>query len=412
MNILIVCQYFWPESFRVNDVAASLRDRGHQVTVLTGKPNYPDGPFFPGYRFSGICRETYHGVNVVRVPIFPRGQNSRLRLTLNFASFAISGSLLAPFVTTGEYDGILVYALSPIIQALPAFVLKMLGRGPVHIWLQDLWPESLSATGAVRAKWLIRAVGFVTALIHRGADQNLVSCAGFTERLQAMGAAPERIRYLPNYAEDFYGKQANVDKSAECEALVPQGFRVMFAGNIGEAQDFSTILAAAELLKEQKHIHWVIVGDGREFFWVRKETKRRGLEETFHLAGRYPVEQMPQWFACADVMLVTLRTDPIFALTLPTKVHSYMAASKPLIAALDGEAARIVNESKCCLCVRTGDSAALAEAVLKASRMSAQKLQRLGRNGREYFDEHFDRQRVIFQLEEWMQSVAKASVRK
>jgi glycosyltransferase involved in cell wall biosynthesis len=227
-----------------------------------------------------------------------------------------------------------------------------------------------------------------------------------------MGAAPERIRYLPNYAEDFYGKQANVDKSAECEALVPQGFRVMFAGNIGEAQDFSTILAAAELLKEQKHIHWVIVGDGREFFWVRKETKRRGLEETFHLAGRYPVEQMPQWFACADVMLVTLRTDPIFALTLPTKVHSYMAASKPLIAALDGEAARIVNESKCCLCVRTGDSAALAEAVLKASRMSAQKLQRLGRNGREYFDEHFDRQRVIFQLEEWMQSVAKASVRK
>jgi colanic acid biosynthesis glycosyl transferase WcaI len=406
MKILIVCQYFWPESFRVNDVAASLRERGHEVTVLTGKPNYPKGDFVSGYKFFGQYREVYQGVDVLRVPIIPRGQSNCLQLALNYLSFAVFGSLIAPFRARERYDAILVYALSPIIQAIPALVLKILGRGPVYIWLQDLWPESLSATGAVREKTLLRFVGYATALIHRNVDINFVSCAGFTERLLAMGVDPKRIRYLPNYAEDVYGKQVNATGCAECDALVSKGFRVMFAGNIGEAQDFPMVVAAAELLKSQKHIQWVIVGDGRALPWVKKEVARRGLQDVFHLVGRFPVEQMPRWFASADAMLVTLRSDPIFALTLPTKVHSYMAASKPIIAALEGETAIIMNDARCGICVPAGDAAALAEAVVRASNMSPEDLRQLGLSGRAYFDTHFDRKRVITQLEAWMQPAA------
>jgi colanic acid biosynthesis glycosyl transferase WcaI len=403
MKILIVCQYFWPESFRVNDVAASLRERGHEVTVLTGKPNYPAGDFFPGYNFLGQYRETYRGVDVLRIPIIPRGQSKALQLLLNYLSFAFFGSLIAPFRARTRYDAILVYALSPIFMVIPALILKMLGRGPVYIWLQDLWPESLSATGAVHSKTLLRFVGIATALIHRNVDLNFVSCAGFCQKLKAMGVDAKRIRYLPNYAEDIYGEQANVAGCADFDALVPKGFRVMFAGNVGEAQDFPMIIAAAELLKSRKHIQWVIVGDGRALPWVKEEVARRGLQDVFHLVGKFPVEQMPQWYACADAMLVTLRSDPIFALTLPTKVHSYMAASKPILAALEGEAALILNESKCGICVAAGDAAALAEAVVKASHMNPEERRQLGLSGRAYFEVHFERKRLIAQLEEWLQ---------
>jgi len=406
MKILIVCQYFWPETFRINDVAASLRERGHEVTVLTGKPNYPAGAYFPGYKLFGRNRETYRGVDVLRVPIVPRGQNSRMQLAFNYLSYAILGSLLAPFRARDRYDAILVYALSPITQVMPALILKMLGRGPVYLWLHDLWPESLSATGAVRAKILMRFLGFVTRLIHRSVDHNFVSCAGFTEKLEAMGVDRKRISYLPSYAEDIYGEYAGADHRAECDALVPQGFRVMFAGNIGYAQDFPTVIAAAELLRPHKHIQWVVVGDGRAFQWLTEEVACRGLQKVFHLVGRFPVNQMPQWFACADAMLVTLRSEPIFALTLPQKIQSYMAASKPIIAAIDGEAELIINGSQSGICVRAGDATALAEAVLKTSGMNAEMLSQLGHNGRKYFDAHFERQLLLTQLEEWMRDAA------
>lgn len=406
MRILIVSQYFWPENFRINDLATSLQERGHEVTVFTGKPNYPAGKYFDGYSLFGRPREEYRGVDVLRIPLLARGRNSSFRLALNYAWFAVLGSLLAPFRTRGRYDAILVCALSPITQAIPALLLKLLGRGPVHIWLLDLWPESLSASGAVRSNWVIRLMRAVTSVIHRAADLNMVSSAGFTEKLQAMGVRPERIRYFPNFAEDVYSQTVDPAKTAQSNALVPVGFRIIFAGNIGQAQDFPTVLAAAELLKAHQHIQWIIVGDGRAFPWVKEEVARRGLQETVHLVGRFPMEQMPQWFECADAMLVTLRNEPIFALTVPGKIHSYMAAGKPIIAALDGEPARIVNEAKCGICVRAGNAAHLAEAVVAASRMRPEKLRGLGRNGREYFDIHFERQRLIVQLEQWMRTAA------
>jgi glycosyltransferase involved in cell wall biosynthesis len=310
MRILIVSQYFWPENMRINDLACSLQQRGHQVTVFTGKPNYPAGEYFQGYSLFSRSREHYEGMEVVRIPLLARGQNSRIKLALNYACFALLGSLLAPFRLRGQFDAILVFAVSPLTQALPALVLKMLGRGRVHIWLLDLWPESLSASTAFQSKVALWIMGIVSALIHRAADTNLVCCRGFAGRLSAMGVSPQRIRYLPNFAEDIYGRCADLSEVARRDALLPDGFRILFAGNVGYSQDFPTILQAAELLRDERRIQWIIVGDGRAFDWLNQQIVRRGLKATVHAMGRYPLEEMPFWYECADAMMVTLRSEP------------------------------------------------------------------------------------------------------
>jgi glycosyltransferase involved in cell wall biosynthesis len=405
MKILIVSQYFWPENMRINELASSLQQRGHQVTVFTGKPNYPAGEYFPGYSLFGCSREQYEGMEVVRIPLLARGRNSHLRLALNYACFAVVGSLLAPFRLRGSFDAILVFAVSPLTQALPALVLKMLGRGLVHIWLLDLWPDSLSATSAVRSKSVLWIARIMSKLIHRAADMNLVCSRGFRERLAALGVSPERIRYLPNFAEDIYGRRVEQNEAARHDALLPAGFRILFAGNVGYAQDFPTILHAAEMLRCERGVQWIIVGDGRASEWLSQEIARRGLEQTVHTMGRFPLEEMPMWYECADAMMVALRSDPIFALTLPGKVQSCMAASKPILAALDGEPARVIQEARCGICVPAGDGTGLAEAALQLSRMHANELRELGLNGRAYFDRHFERQMVIAQLEDCLAAV-------
>ncbi|HUF80087.1 MAG TPA: glycosyltransferase family 4 protein [Burkholderiales bacterium] len=406
MRVLIVTQYFWPEVFRINDLALGLRERGHDVTVFTGKPNYPEGRFFPGYGFFGRATEDYHGVRVIRAPLLPRGGGGRVSLFFNFASFALFGSLLAPLRCGGRYDAILVYEPSPVTVGLPALVLKRVKHSPVLFWAQDLWPETLSATGAVRAPWVLSMVDRLVRFIYRHCDLVLVQSRAFAPHVQAQGVPAEKIRYYPNSAEALY-RAAAVEPQAPERGLLPPGFRVMFAGNIGAAQDFETILAAAERLRAERGIHWVIVGDGRRQPWVEAEIGRRDLGATVHLLGRHPVESMPRFFALADALLVTLRNEPIFSLTIPTKIQSYLACGRPIVAALDGEGARVVRESGAGLAVRAGTAGALADAVLRLHRMPAAEREAMGRRGREYFEAHFERSMLLSRLEQWMLELAR-----
>jgi len=406
MRILIVTQYFWPEDFRINDLALGLRERGHEVTVYTGKPNYPGGSFFSGYGFIGQAIEDHHGVRVIRVPLIPRGGGGPVRLALNYLSFATIACLLAPFRCPGAYDLILVYEPSPITIGLPAIVLKWLKRAPILFWVQDLWPETLSATGAVRSRWILGLVDRLVRFIYRRCELVLAQSQAFTPYLQAQGVPAERIRYYPNSAEDLY-RPVTVEPQAAERGLLPQGFRVMFAGNIGAAQDFETIIAAADRRRNEKDIHWVIVGDGRLQPWVEREIERRGLRGTVHLLGRHPVQSMPRFFALADVMLVTLKDDPIFALTVPSKVQSYLACGRPLLAALDGEGARVIGEAGAGLAVKAGDAVALADAVLKFYRMPVPEREAMGRRGRDYFARHFERSLLISRLETWGRDIAE-----
>lgn len=405
MRVLIVTQYFWPESFRINDLALGLRERGHEVTVYTGKPNYPGGEFFPGYGFLGRPREDYDGVRVIRVPLIARGNGGPARLVFNYLSFALLASLLAAFRCPGAYDVIFVYEPSPVTVGLPALVLKWVKRAPILFWVQDLWPESLSATGAVRASWILRLVDRIVRHIYRHCDLVLVQSRAFTTYVQAQGVPAEKIRYYPNSAEALYQPVA-VDQLAAERQLLPEGFRMMFAGNIGAAQDFETILDAAEKLRGTGDIHWIILGDGRLHDWVNGEISRRGLRETVHLLGRHPVESMPRFFALAHAMLVTLKNEPIFALTIPAKVQSYLACGRPIVAALDGEGARVIAESRAGIAVSPGDSDALAQAVLEIYRMSPPEREAMGQRGREYFGQHFERSLLLSRVESWAREVA------
>lgn len=401
MRILIVSQYFWPEAFRINDLAASLQsDYGHEVTVLTGIPNYPEGRYFHGYSFCGPKREKWNGVEIIRVPLISRGKGSKLRLALNYLSFLSSACILGPWKCEGNFDVIFVAQYSPVTVALPAIMLKKIKNAPMFLWVQDLWPESLSATGAIRSNWILGTIQAMVAYIYRQSDRILVQSKAFIPRIQTLNEKTGGIDYLPNWAEAIYQPCTPNVAWGESKGL-PDGFRVMFAGNIGAAQDFATILSAAERLRDKVDIHWVILGDGRTRSWVEKEIAERRLSNIVHLMGRYPVEDMPRFFALADALLVTLKKEPIFALTIPSKVQSYLACARPLLAALDGEGCRVVEEAGAGLACCTEDPEQLASIVLQLHNLPPSDREAMGIRGRKYYEENFERGALIGKVVAW-----------
>lgn len=404
-KILIVTQYFWPESFPVNDLALSLLEMGHQITVATGIPNYPEGRFFSGYGLFKKMRQDYHGIKVIRSPLIPRGKGGMLRLSLNFFSFALSTSLSAIFRFREKYDLIFVYEPSPVTVGLPAIVLKKLKSVPIFFWVQDLWPESLSATGAVRSKALLKIVERMVCFIYQGCDKILVQSRAFFGPIERLGIDSGCISYFPNSAEELY-QPVILEQNAPERDDMPGGFCVMFAGNIGAAQDFGTILCAAERLKDNPNIHWVIIGDGRMRSWVEEQITEKNLSETVHLFGRHPVKAMPRYFSLADVLLVTLRKEHIFSLTIPSKIQSYLACGKPILAALDGEGSRIIEEADGGFAVPAENPNKLAEAVLAMYNMSKTERQKLGKNSRNYFEKQFDRNILLYHLDAWIKEVS------
>jgi glycosyltransferase involved in cell wall biosynthesis len=272
---------------------------------------------------------------------------------------------------------------------------------PVWIWVQDLWPETLAGTGMVRSPFLLKLTDGLVRFIYSKCDRVLVQSQAFAPRIVNKGVARERIRFFPNSAQELY-RPTNVSPEAQERGLLPEGFRVLFAGNIGRAQDIPTILSAAEKLKQEREIHWIILGDGPMRPWAEERIRARGLEKTVHLLGRYPEQAMPRFFSLADVLLVTLKKDPVFAITIPSKIQSYLACGRPIVAALDGEGSRVVNESGGGVAVPAGDADALAEVVLKMYGMPKSELERMGRLSREYSETHFERNTLLDRLDRWM----------
>lgn len=404
MRILVISQYFSPEEFRINDVVKGLLSRGHKVTILTGMPNYPSGRLNKGYSWFGPYSENFNGGKIIRAPLITRGKGQGLRLALNYLSFAFFATVVGLVRCTGKYDVIFVCQLSPVTVGIPARVISGIRRIPIVFWVQDLWPESLSATGAVNSLRALAAVRSLVRWIYRGCSRILVQSQAFFEPVEKMGVAHKNIGYFPNGAEPLFQPQERAQLWQGPK--LPDGFRIMFAGNIGKAQSFETLLSAAEKLKAHEHIHWIIVGDGREAEWVKREVERRNLQACFHMMGRHRVEDMPDWFAQADVMLASLTDDPIFALTVPAKIQSYLACAKPIIASLNGEGVRVVEAAQAGVGVPSQNAQALADAVLKLSHLSDQQREELGASGRKYFDTYFDRELLLNRLECWLTEVA------
>jgi glycosyltransferase involved in cell wall biosynthesis len=334
------------------------------------------------------------------VPLFPRFAGRSWQLALNAFSFAISASLFVPLLYRGKYDLIFAFEVSPVTVALPAILMRRVKRLPFLFWVQDLWPESLSATGAVSSPLALSMVRRFVRWVYRHSDLILVQSKRFIPRVVEVGADAARVRYFPNWAESLYAPMENVP--SEIEASLPKGFRIVFAGNLGTAQSLGTIVAAATRLGKHSNIHWVIIGGGREEAMFRRLVADSGVANNVHLLGRKPVESMPGYFAAADTLLVTLRADPLFALTIPSKVQSYLACGRPVLGALDGEGADVIRESGAGIVVAASDDAELANAALDLYRLSPAERVVLGRNGRAYFERHFERERLVSQLESWM----------
>jgi colanic acid biosynthesis glycosyl transferase WcaI len=402
MNILIITQYFWPENFKINDLAVSLFRRGHHVTVLTGIPNYPEGKFFKGFGWFKKNSEVYQGVKIYRVPLIPRGQGSKILLALNFLSFAVSASILGPLLCRSKVDIIFVYEPSPITVGIPALFFKKIKKAPIFFWVQDLWPETLSSVEAVSLNSMTyKLIGKLVKSIYSRCERILIQSQSFESSIKNHIEKDKRVYYFPNYAEKLY-QPLVLDKGSAEFSEMPKGFRVMFAGNIGFAQDFGTIVKAAKVLKYYKDIKWIIIGEGSARRWAEGKISKLGLTEVFHFLGKHPAEKIPRYFSFADALLVTLKKDPIFALTIPSKVQSYLACSKPIVAGLDGEGNRIINEAEAGVTCPSENPEALAEAILKIYHKSDEERKQMGADGRRYFEKHFESEMLTSRLENWM----------
>jgi glycosyltransferase involved in cell wall biosynthesis len=392
LNLLIVTQYFWPESFIINDLVKTLRDQGHTITVATGKPNYPEGRIFDGYQAAGTVRETYDGnIDVVRVPLAPRRAARALDLIRNYASFAWNGYRLFPALVKGRrFDAILVYMPSPITGAIPAMSIKRATGAHVAIWVQDLWPESIAATGHIRNPLVLRLVGRMVRWIYRSADTLLVQSHAFADAV-ARYAHRDKIIYYPNSIRtpaDDPGADALLPP--DLVRALDDEFAIVFTGNLGTVQDTPTIIDAARILQERRSpIKVVLVGSGSMSDWARKRAAELGLHNLLFI-GRLPTAAMPAIYRRAGGLLVTLKDVDALSQTVPSKMQAYFAAGRPVVAALRGEGARVLREAGAGLACAPENPAALADTMMALFEMSEADRRQLGAAGRSYFDRHFE----------------------
>jgi colanic acid biosynthesis glycosyl transferase WcaI len=401
MRILVVSQYFWPENFRINDLVKELVYRGHKVTVLTGMPNYPSGKIFDAYCKQPRDFDQYEGARVIRAPMLPRGTGG-LCLIINYISFVLGAIIFGSWRLRGIHaDVVFVFEPSPVTVGLPAVLMGKLKRAPVVFWALDLWPETLAAIGVVRSPRVLSWVGRMVRFIYDRCELVLGQSRSFLECIANHCTEKEKIRYFPSWAEDVFAADGVMPASEV--PICANSFNLVFAGNIGEAQDMPAVLDAAERLKDNLAIRWIIVGDGRKSGWLQEEICKRCLQDKVLLLGRFPVERMPSFYAHADALLVSLKKDPVFSMTIPGKVQSYLMAGLPLLGMLDGEGAEVIRDADAGFTCDAGDSIGLAEAVLALAAMSVEQRQQLGRNGREYAQREFGRSQLVDKLEGFLQ---------
>jgi colanic acid biosynthesis glycosyl transferase WcaI len=353
MRLLVVSQYFWPENFRINDLVTELVRRGHQVTVLTGEPNYPQGEIFPEYRNDRAAFSRFGGAEVIRVPLRPRHKGN-FNLALNYLSFVLSAGLRGPWRLRGrQFDAMFVYQPSPVTVGLPAMLLKAIKRVPMAFWVLDLWPQSLSAVGVTKSPFILGMVDALVRIIYRSVDLILVQSRSFVAEIGRQADSEEKIGYFPSWSDDP-ASSTPVEPAPEVPAA---------------------------------------------------EVARRDLGKQVLLLGRHPLERMPAFLMHADAALVALRPEPAFAMTIPGKVQTYLAAGKPILAMIDGEGAEVVRLAGAGFTAPAGDAAAFADAIRQMMATPPAKRLEMGRNGQEFARVEFDRDALVTRLETWLEQL-------
>lgn len=387
MKILIVSPVFWPESFRINDVCKHFAAMGHHVEVLAGHPNYPEGRYFKGYSLWGPWLERWAGSDILRFPQIPRGNGAFWRLMAQYVSFVMIGSLRLLMQGRWDWDAVFVFQTTPVTAALPALLACKLSGARGVIWVQDLWPDSLAAVGIKLPSWLLVPIRCLSRRIYCSFDKILGQNAAFLPRLEALGVPRERLASVPQWADE-----AEAPMSGGAPRLWPEGrFTLLFAGNMGRAQGLEVILDAAEALMGVPELQWVFMGDGVLADWVALEVARRDLGTKVILTGRRPAEEMAFHYSQAEVLLVSLRSDPALADTLPGKIQACLSAGRPILGAVDGVAAEVIRSASVGRVVAPGDAKALVEAVRYMQSRTSIERNAMGQNGKAYYVRHFGR---------------------
>jgi len=405
MRVLIITQYFWPEDFRINEIVEDFSKKGHKISILTGEPNYPEGYLFKDYIKDKNKFSSYKGCEIKRLPVFPRGSN-KFSLLLNYFSFVVYASIYGIFnYSKKDFDNIFVFEPSPITVCLPAIFIRYKTKIPVTLWVLDLWPQSLTAVDLIKKdSFIFKIIERLVKFIYKNCDLILGQSPSFVNEIKSKVTDEKKVKFFPNWCESTY-----LDKSLIYAKEIDQNeeaFKIIFAGNIGEAQDFPTILNAIENLSTDSLVRLYILGDGRKLDWVKREIKLKKLESKVFILGRFPSSRMNDFFLHADALLVSLKKDPIFDITIPGKLQSYLASSKPIIAVLNGEGKRVIKESMSGIVVEPGNVVGLTAAFNKMSQLDTAEIDLMGTNGFNYAEKNFKKETTLELLDSWMKDLA------
>jgi colanic acid biosynthesis glycosyl transferase WcaI len=409
LRILILSQWFHPENnVRADVLAVALAARGHDVQVVTGFPNYPLGRIYEGYQQKLWTKEKWRGIQVLRFPLYPDHSSSFWRRSLTYLTFSLSSSLLSPFLVE-PVDVIWVYH-PPITIGITALVLSFSRRAPFVFEIQDMWPEMVKTSGIVPSKRVLRALGALAGAIYRGAAALIVISDGFKRNLVDKGVPAEKIRVVPNWGDETNYEIRERDERLGQEHSLDHHFNVMYAGNMGPAQDLFVLLDAAELLRDMERVQFVLIGDGLSLTGLTSQVESRGLRNV-RFIGRQPAGRMPDFLAWGDVMLVQLADEELFKMTIPSKLLSYMGSGKPILCAVGGDADQVIIEASAGVTCRPGDAFELAEAIRRMVEADAGKLEEMGMAGRRAFEERYSQRVLLDEYEELLEEVASRAVR-
>lgn len=393
MKILVVCQHFYPENFRINDICYELVKRGNDVTVLTGLPNYPKGKVLKEYKWFRNRNQVINGVKVKRCSLVGRG-NSTLKMMINYMWFAIFGSIKALFMKK-DFDIVYVYQLSPITMTWPAIIVKKMKKIPLVIHVLDQWPVSITTGGIKKSSLAYKILTNWSKKAYNKADVITCSSKSFKNYfINELGLNKDKkFIYMPSYAESLYDN---------CKTTKNNKFDLLFAGNIGPAQSVETIIEAANLLRDEKNIVFHIVGDGLSKNDCETLTKKYNLKNVIFY-GYHSVDEMKKYYELADAFLITMVDNEVVNSTLPAKVQSYMLAGKPIIGAISGEVKNVIKEANCGLCCDSLDYKNFAKMIKKA--YNSDSKQKWSKNAYKYYKDNFEKEKCINELENLFKNI-------
>jgi len=405
VRILVLAQWYVPEpDIRIHPLAKMLVERGHKVTAITGFPNYPSGRLYPGYRIRWRQWEELDGVRILRLPLYPNHDRSPIKRTLNYLSFAASASLLGPALC-GPADVMWVYH-PPLTVGIPAWWIGLLRRVPFVYEVQDMWPETLSATGMVPSGHASTLLSHLAAFVYQRASAISVISPGFKRNLVAKGVAADKIHVIANWADEETYRPVPRDEALAMEYGLAGRFNIVYGGNMGAAQALENVLAAAALLRDIPELQFVLIGDGVDERSLRQEAGSRGLDNV-RFVGRQPADRMPHFFALADALLVHLRRDPLFEITIPGKTTAYLACGRPILCTVPGDAAEMVRQAGAGLVCAPEDPDALARAARQLFEMAPGEREAMGQSGRRAFLAAYTRQALIGRYESLFGAVSQ-----